>query len=307
MVHIFIINHYAGGKELAKNLREHLAEKKGLRYFVFNTVRAGFETEIVRKVRKFFEDEKLRFYCCGGSGTMRNMLNGVDNFRRVEFAFFPCGLTNDFLKCFSDAEAFKSIDNLIEGKTIEVDYIKTNYGVALNTLSVGFDAQMQKLMNNYRIYSNLGKIIPYIMSTFNGIMFAKNKQMELTIDGEVRSNRYSEIIFANGNTLGGNLYISVQTNIMDGMGSYLTASDLKGMKALYILTKIMRKQLRSLKDKVKFGECKSIEIKSLDGKPLWLNFDGEIVECGTKCKAEIVYKGLSFVIPQTASSMKFSL
>ena len=28
-----------------------------------------------QKIRQYFEDDRLRFYCCGGSGTMRNMLN----------------------------------------------------------------------------------------------------------------------------------------------------------------------------------------------------------------------------------------
>lgn len=307
MVHVFIINHFAGGNELAKNLRSHLAEKKGLRYFVFNTVRAGFETEIVRKARKFFEDEKLRFYCCGGSGTLRNMLNGLENFKRVEFAFYPCGMTNDFLKCFGDDEAFRDIDKLIEGKTVEIDYIKTNFGVALNTLSVGFDSNVENAMRNFRIYNNFGKQIPYILSVLYGIVLAKPKQVELVIDGEIRPNKYSEIVFANGCVLGGNLYVSAHTNIMDGMASYFTASDVRGLEAFPFLIKIMQKKLTKLNHKVKYGECKSIEIRSLDGKPLLLNYDGELVECGTKCKAEIVYKGLRFVIPQTVNIKKLTL
>ena len=64
---------------------------------------------------------------------MRNMLNGLDDFSNVEVAFFPCGMTNDFLKVLGGEEPFKNIDALINGKTVPVDYIKTNYGVAINT------------------------------------------------------------------------------------------------------------------------------------------------------------------------------
>ena len=100
MVHIFIVNPYAGQKTFADDLRSKLEGMKGLNYFVFNTRYAGYEKEVIKKIQHIFEDEKLRFYCCGGSGTMRNMLNGFDNLENVEIAFFPCGLTNDFLKMF---------------------------------------------------------------------------------------------------------------------------------------------------------------------------------------------------------------
>ena len=88
MVHIFLINPYAGKRTFADGLRKKLKEIPDFNYFVFNIGHAGEEAELVRKIRNIFDDEKLRFYCCGGSGTMRNMLNGFDNFDNVEIAFF---------------------------------------------------------------------------------------------------------------------------------------------------------------------------------------------------------------------------
>ena len=39
-------------------------------------------------------------------------------------AFYPCGLTNDFIKCFSGKEKrFHQIEELINGDVISVDYI----------------------------------------------------------------------------------------------------------------------------------------------------------------------------------------
>ena len=54
MIHIFIINNFAGSGTAAQNLIEHLSKKDDLRYFVFNTINAGFETTIVRKICKYF-------------------------------------------------------------------------------------------------------------------------------------------------------------------------------------------------------------------------------------------------------------
>ena len=105
MIHIFIVNPYAGKGAFADDLRLKLSRIEGLNYFVFSTRYKGHETELVKEIQDIFENEKLRFYCCGGSGTMRNMLNGFEKLDDAEIAFFPCGLTNDFLKMFDKDEA----------------------------------------------------------------------------------------------------------------------------------------------------------------------------------------------------------
>lgn len=307
MIHIFIINHSAGSKHLAKDLRSHLAQIEGLQYFVFNTIDAGFETDIVEKICKYFDGEQLRFYCCGGSGTMRNMLNGFSDLSNVEVAFFPCGLTNDFLKTFPDETPFKNIDNLIYGKVIPVDYIKTNYGVAINTISFGFDTDVEINMRTFRIYDIFSSMVPYILSLIGSLVFLKPKAVRLTIDGEEVSDKFIEIIFANGCVLGGNLYISERTRIDDGRATYVSVPCITGVKALKVLLQLMNKKLPELKDKIDVGECKKMEIKSTDGKPLYINFDGELVKCGDSCKIQIVRKGLKLVVPQEVELTEYVL
>lgn len=307
MIHIFIINHYAGNKDMAKDLREKLALRKDIRYFVFNTMRAGFERDLVEKIMKYFEGEVIRFYCCGGSGTMRNMLNGLDSFDKVEVAFFPCGLSNDFLKCFDNSEAFSSIENLIDGKVVELDYIKTDYGVALNTLSVGFDSKVGKSMQRLRLYDVFGSQVPYFLSLISGIFIEKPKPIEITMDGAVEAERYAEIIFGNGCVLGGNLFFTERNSVTDGKASYLTAKDVSGWEALNMVMKIMKRKLRKINKKVTFGQCRTMEIKGLDGAPFFINLDGELVECMDKCRAEIVPGGLKFVVPQSVEIKDYIL
>lgn len=307
MIHIFIINRVAGNKDWAKDLRKHLATKKGLRYFVFTTVSAGFEKTIVQKIGKYFEDEKLRFYCCGGSGTMRNMLDGFEDLSKIEVAFFPCGLTNDFLKCIGDEEIFRDIDKLIDGKVVPIDYIKTNHGVALNTLSFGCDSNVEQCMNAFRSYDIFGSQIPYVLSVLKGIIFAKTRRIELTLDGEVFAGKYAEIVYGNGAVLGGNLFFAQRADVTDGVGSYFTVTDIRGLQALIQILHLMQKKLSVLRNNVKYGECKRLEIKSLDGNPLFINYDGELVDCGQSCKAEIVRKGLNFVVPKSVELKEYRL
>lgn len=307
MVHIFIINQFAGNKKFAKEIRAHLSKKTNFRYFVFNSVRVGFEKELTQKIIRYFENEKLRFYCCGGSGTMRNIIDSIENLSDVEIAFFPCGLTNDFLKMFDDISLFRNLDNLINGKVVEIDYIKSNYGIALNTLSVGYDSNIENAMKKYRVYDIFSPLVPYIMSVIKGIIFAKAKNLEVVIDGVQSSRKYEEIVFGNGAVLGGNLFFAEHANIQDGMASYLTILNINFLETVTILSKVMNKKLKKLGKKARYGECKTIEIRSLDGKPIAVNFDGELVNCGTECKAEIVEKGLKFVIPEGIEIKDYNL
>ena len=121
MIHIFIVNPYAGEQTFADDLRAKLESIENLNYFVFNTRYAGYEKELVKKAYKIFEGEELRFYCCGGSGTMHNMLQGFDDLSKAEVAFYPCGLTNDYLKVFGkDMERFYDIEELINGEIMEI-------------------------------------------------------------------------------------------------------------------------------------------------------------------------------------------
>lgn len=299
MIHIFIINNFAGNKHLAKHLRQHLAQKEGFRYFVFNSIRPGFETDIARRIKTYYEDEQLRFYCCGGSGTMRNILNGFDNFDNVEVAFIPCGLSNDFLKCFGDCEAlFRDIDNMIEGKPILVDYIKSNNGVMLNTFSVGLDSKIVSNMEKYRVYDVFGGQIPYIISLVISILFSKARYYEIKVDGKVLKGKYAEVIMGNGGVLGGNLHFAEKYDPTDGSASYFIIPGAAGITLLPTLANLMKKRFTKLKKKALLGECKTLEIRALDGKSMGVNHDGELIEECDSWSMEIVKQGLRFVMPK---------
>lgn len=305
MIHIFIINNVAGRRDMAKDLRKHLETKKDkIRYFVFNTIQAGFETTIVKRILKYFEGEKLRFYCCGGSGTMRNMLASFTSFENVEVAFFPCGLTNDFLKCFGDEneEYFHDIDKLIDGDVVQVDYIKTNYGIGLNTFSIGLDSMMVSLMDEFRVLDIFGSITPYVLSVGSSLLFSKAREYIVTIDGAEYVNKFSEIVFGNGAVLGGNLYVAEYTDITDGKASFLLVPHRDGITLLPTLIGVMHKEFEKLKKKSKLGQCEVMEIRSADGNPIAMNLDGELVEGGSYWKAEIVRKGLNMVVPKEVAA-----
>ena len=177
MIHVFIVNPMAGRGDFAEKLRKKISEFKDIEYYIFDTRNAGYEGELINRIQHIFEDEKLRIYCCGGSGTIRNILNDIDNLDNVEVAFFPCGLSNDFLKVFpkNEQKRFSVLEELIYGDVIDVDYIRyNNKGIALNTFSMGIDSALIECMEKYRFLNTIGNISPYLWLLHNNAVLPQN-------------------------------------------------------------------------------------------------------------------------------------
>ena len=299
MTHIFIVNPYAGKNNFSDDLRSKLKRIEGLNYFVFNSRYEGYEVEMVKRVRRIFQGEKLRFYCCGGSGTMRNMLNGFDSFDDVEIAFYPCGLTNDFLKVFGEREKlFYNIEELINGEVMDIDYIKSNYGVALNTLSAGLDAYSQSRMEDYRVLTMFSRQLPYSISLLGSVLFSKSTKFNITVDDEEITDTFTELCFANGFVLGGGIFYDTGADIQDGKGVYgLTRSNsvIKRIKTFLAMTGA---DFEKADKEMYRGYSKGITIQKTDGTPFVINHDGELIRDVTKVEAHIVRKGLHFVVPK---------
>ena len=299
MIHIFIINPFAGDKTFADDLRTKLKNIKNLNYFVFNTRYAGYETELVKKIQHIFEDEPLRFYCCGGSGTMRNMLNGFDDLSNAEVAFFPCGLTNDFLKMFGkDEPRFHHIEELIDGDVVEVDYIRSNHGVSLNTLSTGLDSNSVDKMNDFRILRLFNDALPYSLGVLYSIFVSPTHEYEVTLDDETYTGRFAEVFIGNGCIFGGNMFFARETSVDDGRAIFRLVGNRRGFTLLPALTKVTGKKYDALPRYMECGHCSKIRIRRTDGEPFTINQDGDLIYEVTECSAEIVRRGLHLVVPK---------
>jgi len=299
MIHIFVINQYAGNQRFEDELLEKIEKIENLEYYIFNTRRAGDETSVVKQALQIFDGEKLRFYCCGGSGTMRNMLNGFDSLENVEIAFIPCGITNDFLKVFKrDEKLFTDPLNLVNGKVINIDYMKTNKGVALNTISWGWDSAYVKGLEEMRIFYVLGKMVPNVLAFVHASIHAKPRLFDICIDGKKFKNKYSQVILGNGTTLGGIVRFAESDNISDGKASYCAIPEVHGLPMVSLFIKLLKNDISGVKKKGSLGSCRKVHIKCADEKPFALNFDGELQEECVEWDIEIIKKGLKFVVPK---------
>ena len=299
MIHIFVVNSISSDPDFGRRLREHLEKRDDIRYFVFNTTHKGMEASIVEKMIHFFEGERLRFYACGGSGTMRNVMQGTGKYKNVEFAFVPLGQTNDFLKMFGrDADAFLDIDRQIEGHIEQIDYIKTNYGYALNTVSYGLDSVLSATLENVKELDIFGAKMPFFFAYFHSLITTKPQRLVYVPDGAGMDGKVTELIIGNGGILGGQMQFTDDASPVDGLLDYVIGVNKQGIALIKILMNMVRGNISEVRKNTVTGKCSTFSVKSLDGSNLSLNLDGEIVNGGKEWNIEVVKKGMSFVIPR---------
>ena len=301
MIHIFIINSHAGNTRFSAGLRRHLTEKHAdLDYYIFHTRKLHDERNLIKEVLNLFGNERLRIYCCGGSGTISNAIYGIEDFSNLEFAFYPKGFTNDFLKAFGDyEELFNDIDELIDGKVINIDYIKTNHGNCLNTFSFGLDSEQIVRMEQFRDASVLGKNVPYILGFIYAVLFSRVENLEILIDGKKKIVGFSpEVFFGNGGVIGGRLWFDAAPKITDGFGCVMIYKQVGRAKLVRTLLKLTNKDTGAAEIKRFDGYANEITIKRRDGVAIKMDFDGELQEAQKVWTAKIVKCGLPFVVPK---------
>lgn len=301
MVHVFIINPETGRDDFGENLRRLLG-LTNITYYVFDTRYEGEEKELVKRVINLFEEEDIRIYSCGGSGTIRNIIDGLEHPEKVELAFYPNGMTNDFLRCFGDdAEKFTSLDDLIEGEVVDIDYISTNVGKGLNTVSLGVDADAIRAINVLRSWSIFSNKIPYILGMLHSLIHLKNKDYVIEIDGIELKSSFSEIIFYNGCMLAGRLWLTNNPKLADGEAEYGVIMQKSKIKLLRTLRQAVRSDLKSAYSNLFHGTCKKMVIRRNDNMPFIASFDGELVQVPDTLEITINNKGLRFVLPKGVS------
>ena len=148
MRHIFIINPAAGkkdGRQRVYAMAEKLKREHDLDVECMLTKSRGHATALTRAIAE--TGDYVRFYACGGDGTVNEIANGIAGFPNAAMTCIPIGTGNDFLKNFGkDAEPlFLDAENLWNGDVTPLDLIDCNGKYCLTIACTGIDARIAEL------------------------------------------------------------------------------------------------------------------------------------------------------------------
>ena len=220
MKHVFIINPNAGkydSRQRIYDMAETLREKHGLDVQCILTKKQGHATELARRLCD--SGEELRFYACGGDGTVNEVANGVIGYDNAAMTVIPVGTGNDFLKNFGGAAPlFADAENLWDGPQFPMDAIDVNGRIALTIACSGIDARVAADVHKYSESPLLDGKTSYIASLAVNFLFKGiASHWTVTLDDEVIEDDFSLVAVCNGRYYGGGFMPVAEARMDDGV------------------------------------------------------------------------------------------
>ena len=176
MRHIFIINPAAGkkdGRQRVYAMAEKLKRDHNLDVECMLTKSSGHATMLTRAIAE--TGEPVRFYACGGDGTVNEIANGIAGFPNAAMTCIPIGTGNDFLKNFGkDAEPlFLDAENLWNGDVTPLDLIDCNGKYCLTIACTGIDARIAESVHEFGASPMLSGRGSYLASVAVNFLFRR--------------------------------------------------------------------------------------------------------------------------------------
>ena len=220
MKHIFIINPTAGksdSRQRIYNMADALRQNHGLDVQCILTKRQGHAVELARELCK--TGEELRFYACGGDGTVNEVANGIVGFENAAMSVIPVGTGNDFLKNFGEMAAqFSDAENLWNGEVFPLDAIDVNGRIALTIACSGLDARVAADVHKYSESPLLDGKGSYIYSLMVNFIFKPiYNHWTVLLDDQIKEGDYALVAVCNGRYYGGGFMPVPEAKMDDGV------------------------------------------------------------------------------------------
>ena len=235
MKHIFVINPTAGksdSRQRIYDMADSLRTRHDLDVQCILTKRQGHATELAKKLCQ--TGEELRFYACGGDGTVNEVANGIIGFDNAAMSVIPIGTGNDFLKNFgSDISKFRDAENLWNGPQFPIDAIQVNDRIALTIACSGIDARVANDVHKFSESPILDGKSSYIVALAANFLFKGiGSHWTVSLDGVAEEKDYSLVAECNGRYYGGGFMPVAEARMDDGVLNTLMVDKVSRMTFL---------------------------------------------------------------------------
>ena len=275
MTHLFIINPAAGSRDRTKQYSEAIHEICGKRGVDYRIEVSGAPGECARIAWEAAESgEEYRIYACGGDGTLNEVVSGAAGFDNVAVTVFSGGSGNDFVKMFSEPEAFFHLERLLDAEETTFDLIKCNDDFSLNICSVGLDARIGTDVANYKRLPLLSGFRAYAVSTVVNVIRGISEHYTVEINGQTIDKDMTLICACNGQYYGGGFHPVPEADPRDGLLDVLLIDKVSRLKVAQVIGKFKDGRYKELPKLVRHFKTDRVVIRC--DRPSAINLDGEL-------------------------------
>ncbi len=304
MKHFFIMNPAAGKGTRFHDLIDEIhkvCDRRKVYYAVHVTERMGEATTFVKKMCEN-SSEPMRFYACGGDGTIKEVAQGMIGYDHAQLGIIPMGTGNDFVRNFEHNEQLFNIDAQLDGETRKIDILKYNNKYAINLINTGFDCEVAKQVSLNR----RSMFIPSKLAYTAGIAQKITQFDTAIVNGKIyfdgvmhRGDKFQACVFANGCYYGAGYKAAPAAYFNDGLidccvvdkislatfisflGNYKQGTHLTG---------------KNVPDVFAYKKCKKVEV--MFHRPTDISVDGEIERINGKMTITIVKDAVTLSLPK---------
>jgi diacylglycerol kinase (ATP) len=305
MKHVFVINPAAGKENPYETIKKALeALTTSVDYELYQTQGVGDATSFVKKYCEGYT-EPVRFYACGGDGTLNEVVNGVVGYPHASLGCYPSGSGNDFVKYYGGKARFFNVEELVNAEEEYIDLMRVGDRYAINATHFGLDSCVAKVMMNVRRKKIIGGKNAYTTGVAVGLVKGMKNACKVWVDGELL-NPEGKILLctvANGQYVGGSFRCAPRSLDNDGMLEVClvrTISHLTFFRLVSVYTKGGHLDDPRFEKYIEYRRGKSVHIEAPEG--FIYSFDGELIP-DTDFTVEVIPSAIRFAVPASAKPL----
>jgi YegS/Rv2252/BmrU family lipid kinase len=302
MIYHFILNPKSGRKGKLKNAEDTIKEacqKRKISYHIYYTTCQGDATEYVSSMVKVSPEDRHRFICMGGDGTINEIVNGVPANSNVEFGVIPNGSGNDFIRNFTNKELFTSIEAQLDGETVSLDLIKVNDMYSANMVNIGFDCNAAKEAASLKRFKFVTPGMSYILGVLVCLFRTFGTKMKIVFDdGYTIEDNLTLTAIGNGQFCGGGFCAAPKALLNDGLMDVCVIKKVSRLQFLQLVGDYKAGTYLKNPNALKVIEYRRVSHFKMEfEEPIPICLDGEIKGAKT-IDFSVLKDGFNFVIPK---------
>ena len=275
MTHLFIINPAAGSWDRQEQYKKEIlrvCKPRGLDYEIRVSQAPGQCREFAAQAAR--SGKPVRIYACGGDGTLNEIVCGVAGFPNVAVTTYAGGSGNDFIRMFSQPEAFRDLEKLLDCQESQFNLIRCNEDYALNICSVGLDARIAADVAGYKRFPMFSGFRAYLVSALINTIKGIWQPYTASFEDETVRKDFTLICACNGRFYGGGFNPVPEADPQDGILDILLVDKVSRLTVLGLIGTYKKGKYATLPQKIRHIRTNHLHIHS--DHPTALNMDGEI-------------------------------
>lgn len=299
MKHIFIVNTVAGEHSCLEEVKKAIAnESEAIDYELFTPNSAKDNVSQIKEYLEAHPDEEVRFYACGGDGTLNKVASGIYGYPNASLAVLAYGSGNDYIKYYADLKAFRNVENAMHGTEKRIDIMQVNGRFAINATHFGLDSVVAKVMHKIRRYPIIGGKMCYPIAVLRAFLTGMRTKCTVYADGEkLNEGKICLCTIANGKYVGGSYKCAPRSLNDDGLLEVCLIKPVSRIKFALLkksYTHGTHLDNPKFKDIIVYRRAKHVVIEG--GKGFCVSLDGEVLN-SERIVVDNKQQAIRFVVP----------